>query len=169
MVNLMKFYKLNEFRDRLSKRILDYFFANYISDKFYENSVTKPLIWGPIKNLKSSDTVVLNNALINLSCGKVTIGEYAFFGHNVSLLTGTHDYNKFNLERQLTVPSSGQDIVIEQGVWIATNATIIAPCVIGKHSVVAACSLVKSDVPPFSVVAGIPATVVKSIKPNLKF
>lgn len=103
-------------------------------------------------------TAVLNNALFNVSSGDITIGPYAFFGHDVSLLTGTHDISKFGAERQVAVPKVGRDIGIGEGVWLA-SVVVVGPCTIGDHAVVGVGSLVLSDVEPYTVVAGGPATV----------
>ena len=48
---------------------------------------------------------MVNNALFNVSGGTITVGKYAFFGHDVAILTGTHDIEKFGRERQLAVPA----------------------------------------------------------------
>lgn len=129
-----------------------------------EVNLMQHLVFGDPGRLQLSPTCIVNNALFNLSSGSITIGDYVFFGHNVSLLTGTHNYTKFGLERRDGYPQSGNDIVIEEGVWIASNVTVIAPCTIGKHSVVAAGAVVKDNIPNYHVVAGIPAKVVKEIK-----
>jgi acetyltransferase-like isoleucine patch superfamily enzyme len=105
----------------------------------------------------------LNNALFNVSGGEITIGEYAFFGHEVAVLTGTHDVTKFGRERQTTFPRAGRDVVIEEGAWVASHAMVLGPVRIGKHAVVAAGSLVLDDVAPYTVVAGRPAKVIKKI------
>jgi glycosyltransferase involved in cell wall biosynthesis len=123
----------------------------------------RPLIYGDPARLHVAPTAVVNNALFNLSSGDVTIGDYAFFGHNVSVFTGTHDWTKFGKERQMTVPESGRDVVIEEGVWVSSNATIVAPCRIGAHSVVGVGSLVLKDVEPYTIVAGSPAKVIRTI------
>jgi acetyltransferase-like isoleucine patch superfamily enzyme len=123
----------------------------------------RPLVYGDPDRLHVDPTAILNNALINLSSGTVTIGEYAFFGHNVSVLTGTHDWTKFGAERQVAVPPSGRDVVIEEGAWVSSNVVIVAPCRIGAHSVVGVGSLVLGDVEPYTVVAGSPAKVLRQI------
>jgi acetyltransferase-like isoleucine patch superfamily enzyme len=123
----------------------------------------RPLIYGDPDRLHIHPTAILNNALINLSSGDVTIGEYAFFGHNVSILTGTHDWTKFGAERQVAVPSSGRDVVIEEGAWLSSHVVVVAPCRIGAHSVVGVGSLVLRDVEPYTVVAGNPAKVLRQI------
>src|SRR5262249_17978563 len=81
-------------------------------------------------------TAVLNNALLNVASGDITIGPYAFFGHNVLLLTGTHDFHTFGAERQVAVPKTGRDIVIGEGVWLSSNVIVVGPCTIGAHAVV---------------------------------
>jgi acetyltransferase-like isoleucine patch superfamily enzyme len=55
------------------------------------------------------------------------------------------------------------DITIEDNVWIATRATILKGVTIGRGSVVAAGAVVTHDVPPNTVVAGVPAKVIKYI------
>jgi acetyltransferase-like isoleucine patch superfamily enzyme len=57
----------------------------------------------------------------------------------------------------------GKDIRIGNGVWLGTNSVILGPCVIGDHAVIAAGAVVTADVPPETVVAGIPARPIKTI------
>ena len=123
----------------------------------------RQLVYGDPARLHIHPTAVVNNALFNLSSGEITIGEYAFFGHNVSVLTGTHDWTKFGAERQVAVPQSGRDVVIEEGVWVSSNAVVVAPCRIGAHSVVGVGSVVLGDVEPYTIVAGVPARVLRHI------
>jgi acetyltransferase-like isoleucine patch superfamily enzyme len=123
----------------------------------------RPLIYGDPGRLHVHPTAVVNNALFNLSSGEITVGEYAFFGHTVSVLTGTHDWTKFGAERQVAVPKSGRDVVIEEGAWVSSNAIVVGPCRIGAHSVVGVGSLVLRDVEPYSIVAGSPAKVLRKI------
>ncbi len=105
-----------------------------------------------------------DSVLINAVSGKVYVGEYAFIAHRVMILTGTHDYNEFDEKRQQFSPLEGRDVYIGRGAWIASGAIIVGPCHIGDHSVVAAGAVVTKDVPPYSVVAGNPAKVIKMIK-----
>jgi acetyltransferase-like isoleucine patch superfamily enzyme len=118
---------------------------------------------GDRSRLHIPDTAVVNNALFNMSGGTITLGEYAFFGHDVAVLTGTHDIAQFGRDRQLGFPRSGRDVVIGEGVWLASHVLVLGPVTIGDHAVVAAGSLVREDVEPYTVVAGRPAKVVKKI------
>jgi acetyltransferase-like isoleucine patch superfamily enzyme len=120
---------------------------------------------GDRSRLRIADTAVVNNALFNMSGGTITIGEHAFFGHDVAVLTGTHDVTQFGRARQLAFPRSGRDVVIGDGVWLASHVLVLGPVTIGEHAVAAAGSLVREDVEPYTVVAGRPAKVVKKIAP----
>lgn len=126
-------------------------------------SLFRPLVYGDPARLHISPTAVVNNALFNLSSGDITVAEHAFFGHNVSVLTGTHDWTTFGAERQVAVEESGRDVVIEEGVWVSSSAIIVGPCRIGAHAVVGVGSLVLRDVEPYTVVAGNPARVLRTI------
>jgi acetyltransferase-like isoleucine patch superfamily enzyme len=118
---------------------------------------------GDPARLRIHETAVVNNALFNVSGGTITVGKDAFFGHDVAVLTGTHDIEKFGRERQLAFPRSGRDVVIGEGVWLASHVLVLGPVTIGEHAVVAGGSLVREDVAPYTVVAGRPAKVVRTI------
>ena len=60
-------------------------------------------------------------------------------------------------------PPVDKTIIIEEDVWIGANVTILPGVRIGPFSIVAAGSVVTKDVPPFTVVAGAPARVIKKI------
>jgi acetyltransferase-like isoleucine patch superfamily enzyme len=122
-----------------------------------------PRVYGDERKLHVHPTAVVNDALFNLSSGEITVEEYAFFGHGVAILTGTHDIRTFDRERQVAVPKSGRDVVVGRGAWISTNALVLGPCRIGEHAVVAAGSLVRADVPAYAVVGGVPARVLSTI------
>jgi acetyltransferase-like isoleucine patch superfamily enzyme len=128
-----------------------------------EAELTTPRLWGPDERLHIASTAVLNDALLNTVSGSITVEEYAFLGHDVALLTGTHDVSCTGLERQLAVPSEGRDIHIGTGAWIASRAIVLGPCRIGANAVVAAGAVVAADVPAGAIAAGVPARLVGQV------
>ena len=86
---------------------------------------------------------------------KIRIGSHCCIGEDVRLLTGSHDVRSpyFNL---MTKP-----ITVQDNVWIATGAIVLPGVTIGEGAVVAAGAVVTKDVPPWTIVAGNPAKVVK--------
>jgi acetyltransferase-like isoleucine patch superfamily enzyme len=126
-------------------------------------SLFAPRVYGDPAKLHVDSTAVVNDALFNLSSGEITVGQWAFFGHGVSVLTGTHDWRTFGAERQTAVPKSGRDVVIEEGVWVSSGATVVGPCRIGANAVVGVGAVVLADVAPYTIVAGVPAKVIRTI------
>jgi acetyltransferase-like isoleucine patch superfamily enzyme len=55
-------------------------------------------------------------------------------------------------------------ISIEDGVWIGAGAIVLGGVTVGHHSVIAAGAVVTEDVPPYVVVAGVPARVVRQLR-----
>lgn len=112
----------------------------------------RPVVSGPVSRVSVRPTVGLANVMINTIGGDVTIGDNVFFGHDVMLLTGSHDFRQNGTERQIPRPTSGRDIVIDDGAWIASRAIIIGPCTIGANSVISCNCVVNFDVPPDTIV-----------------
>lgn len=118
-------------------------------------------VFGDPARLTVGEGVVLNDALVNTTSGRVTLADHAFCGHGVSLLTGTHDYRRTGYDRHAAVPQEGRDIVVGRGAWIGSNATVLGPCRIGDDAVIAAGAVVTGDVREGWIYAGIPARPVK--------
>ncbi|MBA3628198.1 MAG: acyltransferase [Actinobacteria bacterium] len=155
--------------DRLLQRLLGPTVEGLVDEALDEQGVDRLYryrVHGDRSRLRIDPTAVVNNALFNLSSGGISIGRHAFFGHNVAVLTGTHDINLFGQQRQATIPSRGRDVVVEEGVWIASDALVLGPCTIGAHAVVGAGSLVMADVDAYAVVAGRPAKKLRSVEPS---
>ena len=104
------------------------------------------------------------NTIFNTGSGEIKIGDGVIFGHNVMLLTGKHKYTDGNKDSLKHNVVQNRNITIGEGVWIASGAIILGNVNIGRHSVVMAGSIVSKDIPSYSVVAGVPAKVVRNLK-----
>lgn len=96
----------------------------------------------------------------NVIIGPVSIGSNVNLAQNVTVSGLDHNYEDINVSISSQGVSTMQ-IVIEDDVWIGANSVITKGTRVGKHSVVAACSLVNKDVPPYSIVGGNPAKLLK--------
>lgn len=99
----------------------------------------------------------------NTIIGPVTIGNHVNLAQGITVTALNHNFSDLNKridEQGITT----QPVTIGDDVWIGTNAVILPGVTIGQHAVVAAGAVVTKDVPPYSIVAGIPAKVIKSLK-----
>ncbi len=93
----------------------------------------------------------------------VSIGNDVIFGPNVSIFSENHLYENANIPiRKQGVSRRG--VIIEEGVWIGTQAVILDGVTIGKNSVIAAGSVVNKNVPPYTVYGGVPAKLIKNLQ-----
>jgi acetyltransferase-like isoleucine patch superfamily enzyme len=145
----------------LIKQILVYILSPIVQE-IINNQIR---FYGDPKRAKIASSAHMVNTLFNTSGGSIEIGDYTFAGHNVSLITGTHNYESLLMERMLDSPNSGRDILIGKGVWIGSNALILGPCIIRDHAVIAAGAVVipGSEIASSTIVGGIPAKVLKTI------
>jgi acetyltransferase-like isoleucine patch superfamily enzyme len=102
--------------------------------------------------------VFINHACSFLDMGGITIEDYVMIGPRVNLTSETHPINPS--ERETVIP---KPVVIRRNVWIGAGATILPGVTVGENAIVAAGAVVSRDVPANSVVAGIPAKIVKII------
>lgn len=118
-------------------------------------------IWSELFEI-GSQTYVTGPLRVDLA-ERITIGDRVNIGHSVTLLTVDHEIGP--ADRRCGFLESGP-IVIQNGVWIAANATILPGVTIGEASVVAAGALVTRDVAPNTLVAGVPARVIRHLPPD---
>ena len=125
-------------------------------------------------------SVVESYCCINNAVGDVTIGDYSRIGIHCTVIGPVSIGNHVNLAQGITVTALNHNfsdttqridqqgittrpVVIADDVWIGANAVILPGVTIGQHAVVAAGAVVTKDVPPYSVVGGVPATVLKKL------
>ncbi len=120
---------------------------------------------GNIKNM-GEGLVIGNNVGIAQNCfiqvrGRVIIGSDVMFGPNVSIFSENHGFTDLDIP-MISQSTTRGTVIIENDVWLGTRSIILAGVRIGKGSIIAAGALVNRDIPPYSIVAGVPAKVIKS-------
>ena len=121
-------------------------------------------------NTKVGDNFFSNFNLTVLDCANVTVGNDVYIGPNVTLATPLHDLDpdrrrgRYKEDGTFYDVESALPIVIGNDVWIASSVTICGGVTVGDGAVIGAGSGVLHDVPPYTLVAGNPARVIRKIK-----
>lgn len=92
--------------------------------------------------------------------GGVVIGDDVSIAQGVSIISHTHNFDDIN-EKIKDQGSTKQPIVIGNNVWIGAQAVILGNVTIGDNSIVGAGAVVKHNVDPNTIVAGIPARLIR--------
>lgn len=126
-------------------------------------------------------SVIESFSCINNAVGDVIIGDYTRVGLHNTIIGPVRIGNNVNLAQGITVTALNHNfddttkridqqgvttkaVTINDDVWIGANTVILPGVTIGTHSVVAAGAVVSKDVPPYTIVAGVPAKVIKQLQ-----
>lgn len=125
-------------------------------------------------------SVIESFSCINNAMGDVTIGHHTRIGLHNTVIGPVVIGNNVNLAQGITITALNHcftdhekrideqgvtvsQVTVSDDVWIGANAVVLPGVTIGSHSVVAAGAVVTHDVPAYSLVAGVPAKVIKNI------
>jgi acetyltransferase-like isoleucine patch superfamily enzyme len=116
--------------------------------------------WSPRRHIVLGNDVGIGHGCVFLA--DTEIGDKVLIGFYASFLNS--DDHRIDIVGRTIFDSGRGDafkIVVENDVWIGHGAIILSPARIGRGAVVAAGSIVTKDVPPYAIVAGVPARVLK--------
>lgn len=112
-------------------------------------------------NLIIGDATFINtNVRIDCRGAPVIIGSRVLIGSDTSFDTGSHTLELNEFGRR---PLFCESIIVEDEVWFGAGVKVLKGVTIGRGAVVAAGSVVIVDVPPNTLVGGVPARIIKKI------
>jgi acetyltransferase-like isoleucine patch superfamily enzyme len=128
--------------------------------------------FNPFDVFSHSNIYVGNHVLIQHGAdfiatrSKIVIGDHVMIGENVSVRGGNHRIDikgryMDTIRDDEKIPENDQDVIFEGDNWIGINVTILHGVTIGRGSVVAAGAVVAKSTPPYSIVGGVPAKVIR--------
>ena len=118
-------------------------------------------------NLSIGDgTSIPKGSTIYCTGAPCTIGKKVLFGPKPTIITGDHrtdirDKYIIDITEEEKLPENDQPVVIGDGCWIGANVTILKGVTIGRDSIVAAGAVVTKSCEPYSILAGVPAKVLR--------
>lgn len=110
------------------------------------------------RNIRVGKNVFINHGCTFMDRGGITLEDDVLIGPKVNLITINHPLDPKRRHATVSKP-----IVVKRNAWIATGATVVPGVTIGENAVVAAGAVVTKDVLANTVVAGVPARVIKTI------
>lgn len=97
---------------------------------------------------------------------RIVMADHVTLSERVIILTHTNvGYRDHPLQAHF--PSMSAPVRLESGCFVGVNATLLPGITVGEGGVVAAGAVVTEDVPPWHVVGGVPARVVKKLRPDV--
>lgn len=116
-------------------------------------------ILGEIELSIGAGTFIGANTFIAGGKSKIKIGDFCDISSNVQIITGTHEFNPNGI--RMAGKGYSKDIIIGNGVWIGAGSIILGGVEIGDKAMIGAGSVVNANVETLSVVAGVPAKLIK--------
>ena len=109
-------------------------------------------------------TTIPRGSIIYCTKAACIIGRNVIFGPNPTIITGDHRFDvigKFIKDNVEKLPANDLPVTIEDDVWCGANVTILKGVTIGRGSIVAAGAVVTKSFPPYSIIGGVPAKLIK--------
>lgn len=134
-----------------------------------DNTVIGPVQFDYGVNITMGSRCCINYNWTVLDCASVTLGDDVFIGPNCTLAPPVHPLlkeermAKFNENGEKYDLEYAKPIVIEEGVWLASNVVVCGGVTIGKNSVIGAGSVVTRNIPENVFAAGNPCKVIRAI------
>lgn len=130
------------------------------------SSVIPPLMCGFPNNVFIGPHVYIGpRACLSALNAKIIFKGHISVGEDLTIHTGNHAriIGMFHSDITESVKPIGydKDVIIEEDVWIGSRVTILMGVTVGRGATIAAGSVVTKDVPPYSIVGGVPAKVIK--------
>jgi acetyltransferase-like isoleucine patch superfamily enzyme len=111
------------------------------------------------RNLRVGRNVFINHSFTAMDIGGIEIGDNVMIGPNVQLISSGHPVDPDTRRSMIT----GDPITIGRNVWIGAGATVLQGVTVGDDAVIGAGAVVTRDVPTRTLVAGVPARVVRQL------
>ncbi len=95
---------------------------------------------------------------------KLIIGNKVALGPKVTIMTGNHatdTIGTFMWDVHTKKEGLDKDVILEDEIWVGSNVTILSGARISRGCVIAAGAIVNKNIPPYAIVAGVPAKVLK--------
>lgn len=128
--------------------------------------ILSPPFSGHTRNIYIYDKVGIGpHAHLSTPNAKIVFKGHTSVAEHLTIHTGNHARVLGRFVSDITDKDKPQgydhDVIIEKDVWIGSNVTILEGVTVGRGATIAAGAVVNKDVPPYSIVGGVPARLIK--------
>lgn len=125
--------------------------------------IGNPLVIGDYRNIVMYNHSEIERGCMLIANDIIEIGENSTLAYGVTILTSADPNGPYNKLSDLYPPTKAP-VIIKDNCWIGARSIILPGITIGECSIVAAGSVVTKDVPPNSLVAGVPAVIKRELQ-----
>ncbi|MGL4865092.1 MAG: acyltransferase [Cetobacterium sp.] len=164
IIQIYKIYKLSQ---KVSNKLIISFIKKKCLKNCGNNVYLGKNFQGNYSNISLGNNVSIGpDAFLLSSKAEIIIGNNVMFGPKVSLVTGNHRIDilgkyMIDITDEEKLKTNDQNIIIEDDVWIGMGAIILKGVTVGEGSVVGAGSVITKNIPPYSIIGGNPAKIIK--------
>ena len=114
------------------------------------------------------DGAGINDPIFIRGLGHCSIGKYSSIGQEIKIITSNHTMNYVNLQLTLqnnigcsSIAGKAEEVIIGHATWIGDRVTFLPGSSVGNGSIVGAASVVTKKFPPYQIIAGNPAKIIR--------
>ena len=100
--------------------------------------------------------------------GYLEIADYCVLAPRVYVSDADHVFDDIYQPILQQGATLGRSVIVEENCWLGINVVVAGNLTVGRCSIIAANAVVTKDVPPFSIMAGVPAKIIKMYNPATK-
>ena len=126
------------------------------------------MVYNPNYLVMEENTRISSKSIIMNVYAKFIMKRYSGAAVNLTVITGNHPqipgryYRTISKKKEnLDISLYDKDVIVNEDVWIGCNVTLLSGVTIGRSSIIAAGSVVTKSMPPYCVIAGVPAKPIK--------
>ena len=153
------------------KKIYRYFYWNikgvnvsFLSDISIKAKIEKNCYFTGTSLITGFSTIGEYTYGHNVNIHRAEIGKYCSIGPDSKIGLDEHPLDQESTHPKFYSGFSQKTIIIKDHVWLGANVVVLNGVTVGEHSVIAAGAIVTKDVEAYTIVAGVPAKIIKRRK-----
>jgi len=156
------FYRITNKLVFVFNRIKTQILVDQLSEIGVDSTIDFNVTMHYVENIKIGSNVFIGRNVLLAAYDSITIGDGCAIAAGCKLISGNHSYSQPGSVNNQSVKTYILDpIILENDVWLGYNVIVLPGVILGRECIVAAGSVVTKSFPEFSIIAGVPAKIIK--------